>query len=128
MDLFNWLLSITFSDIWNQDIDPIEAVAELERYPANSMPARHCWTVPAQRYAGRPEEHVLSKETGIYIQEAIAILQPGQRTVLTLRDIEGWSAVKVCSSLSISESNQRVLLHRAHTRVRRNVEAFFAEA
>ncbi|MFP4438412.1 MAG: RNA polymerase sigma factor [Chloroflexaceae bacterium] len=120
--------SITFSDLWHQDIDPVEAMAELERYPADAVTRRYSWTASAQGYAGRPEEHFLSKETCTCIQEAIAALQPSQRTVITLRDIEGWSSAEVCTSLGISESNQRVLLHRARTRVRRTVEAFLAEA
>jgi RNA polymerase sigma-70 factor (ECF subfamily) len=50
-------------------------------------------------------------------------LPPSQREVITLRDLEGWSAEDVCNALELSETNQRVLLHRARAKVRRAVEA-----
>jgi len=45
--------------------------------------------------------------------------------VILMRDIEGWSAGEVCEALAISEANQRVLLHRARSKVRRSLEAYF---
>jgi RNA polymerase sigma-70 factor (ECF subfamily) len=50
-----------------------------------------------------------------------------QRAVVTLRDIQGLESVDVCNALEISESNQRVLLHRARSRVRRALERLYAE-
>ena len=52
------------------------------------------------------------------IREAIACLPATQRTVLSLRDIDGWSSDEVCHVLDISPTNQRVLLHRARAGVR----------
>jgi RNA polymerase sigma-70 factor (ECF subfamily) len=49
---------------------------------------------------------------------AIDGLPEPQRQVVTLRDVEGLSSQETCEVLSISEANQRVLLHRARTRVR----------
>jgi len=49
-------------------------------------------------------------------------LPESQRQVVTLRDIEGLSSKEVCDVLGISEGNQRVLLHRARTRVRAMLE------
>ena len=44
---------------------------------------------------------------------------PGlQRQVITLRDMEGLPSQDVCELLQISEGNQRVLLHRARSRIR----------
>jgi len=54
-------------------------------------------------------------------------LSPGQREVITLRDIEGWTSAEVCNFLAISETNQRVLLHRARSRVRQALEQYFGE-
>ena len=49
---------------------------------------------------------------------AIDALPQLQRQVITLRDVEGWSAEEVCNVLELSETNQRVLLRRARTKVR----------
>ena len=58
---------------------------------------------------------------------AVNALPPNQREVITLRDIEGWSASEVCDALAISEANQRVLLHRARSSVRRALEQYVNE-
>jgi len=44
--------------------------------------------------------------------------------VIALRDVEGWSADEVCSVLELSEANQRVLLHRARSAVRRALDHY----
>jgi RNA polymerase sigma-70 factor (ECF subfamily) len=59
--------------------------------------------------------------------QAIELLSPNQREVITLRDIEGWSSDEVCHTLELSEANQRVLLHRARAKVRRALEQYFDE-
>lgn len=72
---------------------------------------------------GLPEERLLSGETREVLIAAIDALPSAQREVITLRDIAGWMASEVCNALGISETNQRVLLHRARTKVRAAVEA-----
>lgn len=57
------------------------------------------------------------------VREALETLPEAQRTVMTLRDVDGWTSEEVCELLGISEGNQRVLLHRARSRVRGHVEA-----
>jgi RNA polymerase sigma-70 factor (ECF subfamily) len=59
------------------------------------------------------------------VGRAIDALAPGQRQVITLRDVEGLTADEVCNVLEISETNQRVLLHRARSRVREALERYF---
>lgn len=73
-----------------------------------------------------PEERLLSRETGDIIQQTIAALPPNQAAVIRLRDIDGLSSAEVCNMLNLSETNQRVLLHRARSRVRRALEAYFS--
>lgn len=64
------------------------------------------------------------QETRDLIGEVVASLPPNQREVITLRDIEGWSSDEVCDVLRIGETNQRVLLHRTRSRVRRSLERY----
>lgn len=77
------------------------------------------WADPPQGWeADTPERALLGKECRLAIEEAIGDLPDNQRQVITLRDVEGVSAEEVCNILTISETNQRVLLHRARTKVR----------
>ena len=55
---------------------------------------------------------------------AIEALPASQRAVISLRDVEGWSSEEVRDLLEISEGNQRVLLHRARSKVRRALEEY----
>jgi RNA polymerase sigma-70 factor (ECF subfamily) len=72
-----------------------------------------------------PEEGLMAAETCEVIAEAIRELPPTQRAVIALRDVEGWAPEEVCEALEVSEGNQRVLLHRARTRVRAALESYF---
>jgi RNA polymerase sigma-70 factor (ECF subfamily) len=74
-----------------------------------------------------PEERLLSQEMFACIQRAIEALPFNQREVIILRDLEGWTSDEVCNILSISEGNQRVLLHRARSKVRSVLEQYFQE-
>jgi RNA polymerase sigma-70 factor (ECF subfamily) len=69
-----------------------------------------------------PEERVLSGETRDVIRDAVERLPVAQRLVITLRDIEGWSADETCRALELTDGNQRVLLHRARSKVRAALE------
>jgi RNA polymerase sigma-70 factor (ECF subfamily) len=57
------------------------------------------------------------------LDEALDGLPPAQRLVVTLRDIEQLSSDEVCTMLEITPANQRVLLHRGRTGLRRSIEA-----
>ena len=71
---------------------------------------------------GLPEERLLAGEAREAILGAIDSLPPNQREVITLRDVGGWPADEVCNALGITETNGRVLLHRARAKVRAAVE------
>ena len=96
--------------------------------PARFRPLDHPdaghWTSLPRAWDDRPDERLLARETREHLRAAIDALPPQQRAVLTLRDVEGWSADEVCNTLAISETNQRVLLHRARAKVRRALEAY----
>ena len=94
--------------------------------PATDEYAYH-WVSAPPSWGQNAEEQLLSKEARSYLQKAIDSLPPTQRQVITLRDIEGWSSDEVCNFLGLSETNQRVLLHRARVKVRQGLEAYFAK-
>jgi len=81
--------------------------------------------VPPKAWAAPPDEQLLTRETLELINVAIAELPPAQREVISLRDVQGWTAEDVCNVLEITETNQRVLLHRARSRVRATLERHF---
>ncbi len=82
------------------------------------------WASPPRPWE-MPDERLLSKETRERVAQAIEALPPMQRTVISLRDVEGWSSEDVRNVLELSETNQRVLLHRARSRVRAELELYF---
>jgi RNA polymerase sigma-70 factor (ECF subfamily) len=69
-----------------------------------------------------PERQLEANETSDVLLKAIRDLPPRQREVITLRDISGWDAEEVRNALDLSETNQRVLLHRARSKVRAALE------
>jgi RNA polymerase sigma-70 factor (ECF subfamily) len=73
-----------------------------------------------------PEDVAVSAEVRQVVAAAVTRLPGKQRTVITLRDMEGYSSVQVCQILGISPANQRVLLHRARAAVRTALEGYFA--
>jgi RNA polymerase sigma-70 factor (ECF subfamily) len=91
--------------------------ADHDRYPGHWALGPTRWTLP--------EEGLLAEETREMIGEAINGLPATQRAVITLRDVEGWDSHEVCEILGISAGNQRVLLHRARTQVRAEIESYF---
>jgi RNA polymerase sigma-70 factor (ECF subfamily) len=85
------------------------------------------WAQPPRRWDELPEECLLSRETLSLAREAIDELPVRQREVILLRDVDGWSPEEVCDALGLSEGNQRVLLHRARSRVRAALERHLDE-
>jgi RNA polymerase sigma-70 factor (ECF subfamily) len=72
-----------------------------------------------------PETKLLADEAREHLRKAIEALPANLRIVLTMRDVEGRSSEEVCNILGIRETNQRVLLHRARSRVRTALQPYF---
>ena len=119
--------SIPFSSLPDHDIDLAEPAVDLDRFlPADQQWAGH-WVSFPSNWQEMPEERLLSQETRACLEQAIEALPPSQREIIVLRDIEGWTSEETCRFLSISEVNQRVLLHRARSKVRGALEKYFEE-
>jgi RNA polymerase sigma-70 factor (ECF subfamily) len=76
------------------------------------------WRHPPRDWKLTPERLLLSQEIQAVLERALEELPPAQRAVVELRDVEGLEAAEVCNVLGISETNQRVLLHRGRTKIR----------
>ena len=96
-----------------------EPVADFDVLEGRFAAEGH-WSQPPE-----PWRAVLAAEARQAVERAIAGLPETQRRVIELCDVEGWSASDVCNVLEISETNQRVLLHRARTKVRAALEDYF---
>jgi RNA polymerase sigma-70 factor, ECF subfamily len=84
------------------------------------------WSSPPRPWEGEPVERLLAGEEREVIDAAIAELPPLQRQVITLRDLEGLDADETVDLLEITDGNQRVLLHRARSRVRQALEEYLS--
>jgi RNA polymerase sigma-70 factor, ECF subfamily len=120
--------SIPFSSLW----DPAEARGDPAVDPARFLDASdpqwpHHWASPPHSWGQSPEDLLLSREGRAYIDRAIETLPPSQREVIAFRDIQGWTSKEVCALLGITPANERVLLHRARSRVRGVLERYFDE-
>jgi RNA polymerase sigma-70 factor, ECF subfamily len=107
---------------------PFASTADLEEEPAvdprrfrRGLRARGAWKRPPHPWS-EPEQRAVDAETLATVGVAIDRLPPDQREVITMRDLLGWSAAEVCEALEVSDANQRVLLHRARSKVRGSLE------
>ena len=111
--------SVPFASLIDDDgpaIDPDRFLPpEHERWPGHWAIAPAPW----------PDRALETAEALATLRAAVAALPEAQRAVITLRDIVGCTAEETCNALGLTDTNQRVLLHRARTRVRVAVEAAF---
>jgi RNA polymerase sigma-70 factor, ECF subfamily len=117
--------SLAFSQLEGVEMD--EPVVDPERFLPPGQPWAGHWAIKPQPWGRSIEEDVLSRELLRRIEAAIQSLSAVQRAVISLRDVEGWPSDEVCNVLGVSETNQRVLLHRARSRVRQALERYFDE-
>jgi RNA polymerase sigma-70 factor (ECF subfamily) len=115
-----------FSRAWTAALAGGEPAVDPERFfgPQDAAREDHWASAPV---SWGPEQRLLASETQALIQRTVAALPLAQREVITLRDLEGWPAADVCTTLGISETNQRVLLHRARSKVRAALERYLSD-
>jgi RNA polymerase sigma-70 factor (ECF subfamily) len=111
---------VLFSEIGEEETgDP--AVDPSRFAPSGS------WREPPQPWGlNSPEGLAASAQLVEHVRKAIDELPAAQRAVVLLRDVEGCTAEEACNVLGVSETNQRVLLHRGRSRVRKALELLLA--
>src|SRR5207244_652107 len=113
--------SVPFSAL--DDGDEKEPSVDPARFQTGSRCTGY-WSSPPQSWDGIPEDRLLSGETKAVVDEAVGRLPAMQRAVITLRDIRGFTSQETCEALGINEVNQRVLLHRARSKIRARLELY----
>jgi len=111
--------SLAGDDEADQGIDPTWFQDANARSPGG-------WKAFPDDWSALPEDRLLGDETLRRIGQAIDLLPPMQAEVIRLRDVLGWTSGEVRDALDLSEVNQRVLLHRARSRVRRELADYLS--
>lgn len=111
--------SVPFATLPSDDdhtgVDPGRFLGEASPWPGH-------WALPPRPWGDLPEDRLLAKELREVVDDAVDRLPPSQRQVMVLRDLEGWAPGEVCHLLHLTGVNERVLLHRARTKVRAALE------
>jgi RNA polymerase sigma-70 factor (ECF subfamily) len=114
--------TLPFSALAGDDLDEPAVEPERFRGPTDAFPGH--WTAYPRDWRTLPEGTLEARETMDVVRQAIDRLPPMQRIVILLRDVDGWPAEEVCEALELSDGNQRVLLHRARSIVRKALEDY----
>lgn len=141
--LSSWIFSITankaktraardartasFSALADREASEVEWAVSPDRFLDSSSEWPGHWAQPPASWGDRPEEHLLQTEMMNELRRIADGLPAAQRAVLFLRDVEGYEPSAVCNILDLSETNVRVLLHRARSKVRGALEAYLTQ-
>ncbi|HKD64564.1 MAG TPA: RNA polymerase sigma factor [Candidatus Acidoferrales bacterium] len=118
---------IPFSAMFDSQSDAGEPAVDPSQFNEHDPEWPGGWATQPRNWGNStPEQSLLSREFRALVQEAIDALPPNQKAVITLRDVQGWTSEEVCNMLGVSETNQRVLLHRARSKVRQALDQYFA--
>lgn len=116
--------SLPFASLAGDDLDT--PAVDPSRFDPPDGP-RGRWSTIPDDWSHIPEERLLGRETRDVIGRAIASLPPMQAEVIRLRDTLGWTSEEVRNALDLTETNQRVLLHRARAKVRGALERYLSD-
>jgi DNA-directed RNA polymerase specialized sigma24 family protein len=113
--------SVPFSSLADDEVPALD--------PDRFLPPDHPtfpgrWALGPTAWAS-PEEGLLAGETREVILSTIRELSDSQRSVITLRDVDGRSSSEVRAGLSISATAQHARLNRGRDRVRGALERYY---
>ncbi len=118
--------SVPFSALAHEESERADPSVEAERFAGQGARWPGHWLSGPVPWGDRPEARLLEREMRVRIDAAIDALPRVQRTVVLLRDVAGNSTADVCNALELSETNVRVLLHRARAKIRRALDPYVA--
>jgi RNA polymerase sigma-70 factor, ECF subfamily len=98
-------------------VERVEAAVDAEQFTRTGA-----WTSPPTPWPDTSAQASDDADLVAAIRRAISALPALQRLVVTLRDVDGLTGKEVCEVLSISDANQRVLLHRGRGRIRLSLD------
>jgi RNA polymerase sigma-70 factor, ECF subfamily len=116
--------SLPFASLAGDDLDT--PAVDPDRFDTREASSRGAWSTLPDDWTGIPEDRLLGRETLAVIGRAIDRLPPMQAEVIRLRDALGWTSEEVRNALDLTETNQRVLLHRARAKVRSALEDYLS--
>jgi RNA polymerase sigma-70 factor, ECF subfamily len=102
----------------HRDEDRIAPAVDPSFFTANGS-----WLEPVVPWEEESEDRLDAATFAPFLKAALERLPPRQREVLLLRDLEGLSGTEVCDVLGVSPGNQRLLLHRGRSQLRRELES-----
>ena len=115
---------VPFSSLAKTETEAAELAVSPDRFhPAGDQSQGH-WAFPPASWGENPEKRLLAQESMAQLRLTTEKLPPAQKMIVTLRDVSGWTSQEVCTLLEISESNQRVLLHRARSKIRSALQIY----
>ena len=115
---------VSFSPCEASDDSPEEPAVDPARFRTTGHWTGYWASYPQPWDEHTPEKLLLSKEGTAFLEQAIEALPAKLQQIIVMRDVEGLSSEEACNILGVSETNQRVLLHRARSRVRRAIEKY----
>jgi RNA polymerase sigma-70 factor (ECF subfamily) len=116
---------IPFSAMFDPLSEPVEPAVDPGQFNDNDPEWPGGWVSQPRDWGKTPEQSLLSHEFRAMVQGTIDTLPASQKEVITLRDVQGWTSDEVCDILGLSETNQRVILHRARCKVRQALDQYF---
>jgi RNA polymerase sigma-70 factor (ECF subfamily) len=115
---------VSFSEFADDETSRSEPAVDPSQFQIATADYPGHWSVAPRPWNASPESQLLTHESMRVLFDAIDLLPEAQRLVLTMHDINGFTPEEVCNILSITETNQRVLLHRARSKVRAKVDDY----
>jgi RNA polymerase sigma-70 factor, ECF subfamily len=123
--LRTWLLAILVNRARSVGAREARTVAILDSEPAvdhSRFDTSGAWSVPPEHWVEEVENRLAAAELRGVLLAGLAALPDRQRAVVMLRDVDGLDSDEVCEVLSLTTGNERVLLHRARSRLRQALE------